>query len=130
MDRTLMNQQHPIRVLIVGNHDLLRESLSNLMSIQPDMELVGTVLTNRDAIEQAVHLKPDVALIDLSISEMESLIPIQHFHQAFPHIPIIATSGFPRRNLVENMINAGVKRFIKRGDAAISIVSAIREVCQ
>ncbi len=125
-----MNPQPPIRVLIVGNHDFLRESLSNLMSIQPDMELVGTVLSNRDAIEQAVHLKPDVALIDLSISEMESLTPIQHFHQAFPDIPIIATSGFPRRNLVENMIDAGVKRYIKRGDTAVSIVNAIREVCQ
>ena len=125
-----MNQQHSIRVLIVGNHDLLRESLSNLMSIQPDMELVGTVLTNREAMEHAVHLKPDVALIDLSISEMESLIPIQHFHQIFPHTPIIATSGFPRRELIENMINAGVKRYIKRGETALSIVNAIREVCQ
>ncbi len=125
-----MNQPHTIRVLIVGNHDLLRESLSNLMSIQPDMELVGTVLTNRDAIEHAVHLKPDVALIDLSILEMESLVPIQHFHRAFPHIPIIATSGFPRKELIKNMIDAGVKRYIKRGETALSIVNAIREVCQ
>lgn len=124
------NQLSLITVLFVGSHDLLRESLANLMSIQTDMELAGTVFTKHEVIEQAAHIELDVILIDLSISEMESLTPVQQIHHAYPHIHIIAMSGFPRKALVDNMMKAGVERFIKRGDSAQSIVNAIRDVCQ
>jgi len=124
------NQLSLITVLLVGTHDLLRDSLANLVSIQADMELAGTVFTNHEVIERAAFLQPDVILIDLSISDMENLGPIQKIHQANPHIHIIAMSGFPRKALVDNMMKAGVERFIKRGDSSQSIVNAIRDVCQ
>ena len=126
----MSHQAKPINVLIIGNHDLLHESLSNLMSMQRDITLTGTVVSNRETIEQVAYLQPDVILIDLSIAEVESLRPIQQIHQAYPHIHIIAMSGFPRRELIDRMMQAGVKRYIKRGDSALSIVKAIRDVCQ
>ena len=124
------NQTSLISVLFAGSHDLLRESLANLMSIQADMNLIGTALTNHEVVDQAAVLQPDVILIDLSIAEMESLNPIEKIHQAYPQMHIIAMSGFPRKELVDKMLEAGVQRYIKRGDSAQSIVNAIRDVCQ
>ena len=124
------NQTSLISVLFAGSHDLLRESLANLMLIQTDMKLVGNVTTNRNVVEQAAILQPDVILIDLSIAEMESLTPIEKIHQAYPDMHIIAMSGFPRKELVDKMLEAGVQRYIKRGDSAQSIVKAIRDVCR
>lgn len=126
----LTNQQASINVLFVGSHDRLRASLANLMSIQADMKLIGTVFSPHEAVDQVTKLNPDVILMDLSIAEMENLSPIRKVHRAYPNTHIIAMSGFPRKELVDNMMNAGVKRYIKRGDSAHAIVNAIRDVCR
>ncbi len=124
------NKSSLITVIFVGSHDHFRESLADLISIQTDMELVDTVSTHREITDQVSARQPDVILIDLSISEMESLLPIQKIQQASPCTHIIAMSGFPRKELIDNMMQSGVKRYIKRGDSALSIVDAIRDVCQ
>ena len=119
-----------ITVIFVGSHDHFRESLADLISIQTDMALVDTLSTHQEIAAQVAERHPDVILIDLSISEMESLTPIQQIQQSSPQTHIIAMSGFPRKELIDNMMQAGVKRYIKRGDSALSIVDAIRDVCQ
>lgn len=124
----LSNKQERITVLVIGTHDLFRRSFENLISIQSDMELFGTVVSSEEAMDKESNLPPSVILIDLSITEMESLTPIQNIHKKFPQIPIIATSGFPTHELVEKMMKSGVKKYIKRGDSAHSIVDAIREL--
>lgn len=85
------------------------------------MELIGTV-----GSVQQLPLQPDVILIDLSITEMESLTTIRQIQQTHPHTPIVAMSGFPTNEAIEQMIDAGVKRFIKRGEPASTIVDAVR----
>ena len=117
-----------ITVLIIGTHDLFHKSLEYLMSMESDIDLVGSRVTVEDLTEKSLEMNPDVILIDLTIAETESLAPIKTIHTAFPNTSLIAMSGFPTNEQVDTLIQNGVTKFIKRGDSAQGIVSAIREV--
>jgi DNA-binding NarL/FixJ family response regulator len=70
-----------IRVLAVDDHPLVREGIAGLITIQPDMTLVGEASTGREAIQQFRTHHPDVTLMDLQMPDMngiDALIAIRH----------------------------------------------------
>ncbi|MEI9812180.1 MAG: response regulator transcription factor [Acidobacteriota bacterium] len=59
-------QNKKIRVLLADDHAILRKGVRLLLNSQPDMEVVGEAKTGREAIREAVELKPDIVVMDVS----------------------------------------------------------------
>ena len=70
-----------VRVLLADDHDILRQGLKLLLETQQDIKVVGEARTGREAIEFTSHLKPDVAIIDISMAEMDGFEACQHIRQ-------------------------------------------------
>src|SRR5579875_2707097 len=62
-----------IRVVLADDHDILRQGLKMLLSLQPEIELVGEARTGREAVEQTLQLHPDVVVLDISMPDMDGL---------------------------------------------------------
>ena len=75
-DQTSATQ--PIHVLLADDHDILRQGLKLLLSLQQEMQVVGEARTGREAVEMACNLKPDVVVMDISMAEMDGLEACQH----------------------------------------------------
>jgi len=63
----------PIRVLLADDHDILRQGLKLLLSLQQDIQVVGEARTGREAIEMVQQLQPDVVVMDISMADMDGL---------------------------------------------------------
>ncbi|MGH2507027.1 MAG: response regulator transcription factor, partial [Ktedonobacteraceae bacterium] len=62
-----------IHVLLADDHDILRQGLKMLLSLQPEIEVVGEARTGREAVEQTLALHPDVVVLDISMPDMDGL---------------------------------------------------------
>jgi len=121
-----MQQIQPIRVLIVDDHDMLREGLTTFLGAYPDLELVGEASSGAESIRQCQELKPDVVLMDLIMPEMGGVAAIQVIHQAQPNIRIIALSSFGDDDLIRAAMQAGATSYLLKNVSANHLAGAIR----
>ena len=86
-----------ISVLIVDDHDMVREGLIAFLRAYPDLHLVGDAAGGEEALQLCRERRPDVVLMDLVMPEMDGVAAIRAIHQELPQIHIIALSSFGDR---------------------------------
>ena len=89
-----MNATHPIRVLIVDDHAMVRKGLISFLKNKPELELVGEACDGREAIEYCEQLQPDVILMDLIMPELGGVAATHTIHQRWPRVQVIALTSF------------------------------------
>jgi DNA-binding NarL/FixJ family response regulator len=76
---------HPIRVVLVEDHDLAREALTALLNAQPDIDVVSDVATVAEAVDQITTLAPRVAVIDAQLTDGSGIALCQRIQAISPH---------------------------------------------
>ena len=117
-----------IRVLAVDDHPLLREGIGALIAAEPDMELVGSCSTGREAIQQFRTLRPDVTLMDLQMPEMNGLDAIIAIRGEFPDARIIVLTTFAGDVQALRAIKAGAAGYVLKEGVHKDLLDMIRSV--
>lgn len=115
-----------LRVMLVDDHIVLREALSNMLSLYPDIEVVGEAADGEKAVHLARELNPDVILMDISMPVMDGLAATRIIHSELPHIRIIGLSMYDEDAQAEAMLNAGASAYRSKGSDTTSLLLAIR----
>ena len=116
----------PIRVLIVDDHDMLREGLVSFLKAFPDLELVGEAANGSEAVRMCLEKSPDVVLMDLLMPEMDGVSAIQVIHKNQPEIHIIALSSFGEEKQVKEAMRTGATSYLIKNISATRLAEAIR----
>ena len=122
----MMIDSNPIKVLIVDDHDMLREGLASFLRAFPDLKMVGEASNGNEAIRLCRELKPDVVLIDLIMPEVDGTTAIRIIHEENPEIHIIALSSFSDDKLVKKALRAGATGYLLKNVMASRLADAIR----
>lgn len=120
-----MNDQKPIRVMIVDDHGMVRKGLMAFLTNRPDIVVIGEARDGREAISLCQQLQPDVILMDLLMPEMDGVDAIRNIHQQWPQIQIIALTSFQEKELVQNAIRAGAIGYLLKNITGDELVEAI-----
>lgn len=107
-----MSELNRIRVLIVDDHDMLREGLASFIRAFPDLIMVGDAAGGSEAIRMCRELQPDVVLMDLMMPEIDGITVVETIHRELPAIRFIALSSFSEDKLVKAAFRAGVTGFL------------------
>ena len=121
-----MTNLDPIRILIVDDHDMLRQGLAAFIRTFADLELVGDTSSGIEAIQLCQELKPDVVLMDLVMPEMDGVTTIREIHRSQPEIQIIALSSFSEEKLVKAAFQVGATSYILKNVSPEELAKAIR----
>lgn len=122
-----MISQPNIRVIIVDDHDMLRQGLAIYISMFADLELVGQAANGEEAIQLCREVKPDVVLMDLVMPVMDGVTAVTHILRENPNIQIIVLSGFDQDDvLIRSALQAGATSYLLKNVVAQELAEAIR----
>lgn len=115
-----------IRVLVVDDHDLLREGVSACLSSFDDLEVVGEAPNGEGAVEVAAELHPDVIVIDLVMPGIGGTEAIRQLRSDHPNVGIVALSSFSEGARVREAVDAGANSYLVKSVEAASLAQAVR----
>ena len=120
----------PIRVLVVDDHEIVRQGICSLLSEIDDIEVVAEAGDGRQAIDLAIDLKPDVILMDLIMPEMDGIEAIRYISTRLPEARVLVVTSYSGANEVFPAIKAGALGFLLKDTKPMVLVEAIRQVHQ
>jgi NarL family two-component system response regulator LiaR len=119
-----------IKILVVDDHPLIRDSLRTLLSTEPDMEVVGEAVDGVEAVEKTNALNPDLILMDLVMPKKDGLQAIFEIKQQHPDISILVLTSFSDEDKVFPAIRAGALGYLLKDASPEELLKAIHDVCK
>ena len=113
------------RILIVDDHDAIRRGVRQLLETEPYYQVVGEAANGREGLELARQVRPDIAILDYSIPELNGLDLSHTLKREFPRIEILLYTMHDREEIIMNVLRAGVRGFVLKSDTEQHLVAAL-----
>ena len=120
-------QTGKIRILAVDHNPLLREGLSVLIGLQPDLELVGVAASAAEAVQAFIQHKPDVILMDLDLPSGAGITAIQQIIKIDPAVCVLGLLTYEWDESCAQALQAGARKCITKDRLNEDLVSLIRD---
>lgn len=117
-----------ISVFLADDHRVLRDGLRVLLESQKDIRVVGEAENGNKAIEGILQLKPDVAVMDITMPELNGIEAAQVVHESLPETGIVILSIHSDLEHIFRALQAGAQGYILKESAGSEVVSAVRAV--
>ncbi|MDP9089087.1 MAG: response regulator transcription factor [Pseudomonadota bacterium] len=117
-----------IRVLLVEDHRMVREALSEVLKQEPEIDVVGEAGDAREALKQATALQPDVVVLDIRLPDINGIEVAARLRDAGINAKIVALTAFADKRFVTAMLLAGASAYVTKSAAGTELVRAIRAV--
>jgi two-component system invasion response regulator UvrY len=118
----------PIRIILVDDHKLARESWSLLLDYDPRFSVIKECENGPDAIQEVSRLKPDILLVDINMYPLNGFEVTQKVLEADPSMKIIGISVNNQPSYANKMMEIGARGFVTKGSPFEEITHAIVEV--
>ena len=115
-------------VFVADDHAILRDGLATLLAAQPDMEVVGTAANGREAIAEVIRLAPRVAIIDISMPELDGIEAARQILAVNHDIHVMILSMHAGAQHVFHALEAGARGYLLKESASREVIEAVRIV--
>jgi two-component system response regulator NreC len=119
-----------IRVLICDDHALFREGVKIILASHPEFEVVGEAEDGGEAVERALRLNPDVALMDISMPVLKGFDATRRIKKALPGVKVLVLTVYDDEDLVARCLDAGASGYILKDSPPAQLTYAIQAVHQ
>lgn len=118
------------RLLIIDDHEMVREGLKAMLVTEPDFEIVGGAANARQALEMVEQVHPDVVLLDVRLPDVSGVEVCRTLSERFPDIGVIMLTTFTDEQIVAQCIQAGARGFIIKDIERFDLKRSIRAVAR
>jgi DNA-binding NarL/FixJ family response regulator len=118
----------PRSVLIVDDHPIVRQGLSQLINAEDDLEVSGNAATVEEALQSLGDSDPDVVIVDLSLAHSDGLELVKEIRKEARHLPVLVLSMHDENMYAERLLSAGANGYIMKEAAADQLLIALRRV--
>ncbi len=116
------------RVLIADDDDLMRAGLVELLSGEPEIEIVGEASTGREAVERARRLDPDVVLMDVRMPDLDGIEATRELTRAVPRAKVLILTTFEQDDYVFGALRAGASGFLLKRARPEELIAAVHTI--
>jgi DNA-binding NarL/FixJ family response regulator len=116
------------RVLIVDDHPIFRDGISQLINNQPDLQVCGAACSAAQALTSVAELKPDMLIVDISINGTNGIELIKSIRAQYPALPALMLSSHDENLYAERALRAGARGYIMKAAPPETVVEAVRRV--
>jgi DNA-binding NarL/FixJ family response regulator len=115
-------------ILIVDDHPIVRQGLAELINHEDDLLVCGQAEDAHQAMKAVKELKPDMAIVDISLKETSGMELIKDLKTQYPNLPVLALSMHDESLYAERALRAGAKGYIMKAVATEKVITAIRKI--
>jgi DNA-binding NarL/FixJ family response regulator len=114
-----------LRFLLADDHPVVRRGLRTLLEQQPEWQVVAEAGTGREAVEQASTLRPDLAILDISMPTLNGLEATRQILKTLPQTKILILTVHDSDSLIDQILSAGARGYLLKSDAGKELVTAV-----
>lgn len=118
----------PLRLLVADDHEIVRKGLRSLLEAQPGWQVVSEARDGREAAAQAKELKPDVAVVDISMPTLNGLEATRQMIKVDPQIKVLILTMHDTDPLIREVLDAGARGYVLKSDASRDLVTAVEAI--
>lgn len=115
-----------IRVLLVDDHAVVRHGLKQLLTTDPEIEVVGMAADGREAVELVRHHRPDVVLMDLAMPGLDGIAATRAIHGEHPDVHVVVLTSFGDETRILDALDAGAQGYLLKHTEPDALIEAVR----
>jgi DNA-binding NarL/FixJ family response regulator len=119
-----------VRILVADDHDVMRRGLRDMLAEHKGWEVCAEARNGRDALDLAVQLRPDVAVLDISMPMLSGLGAARQIRKQCPDTQVLIFTNFQSSQLREEALRAGAQGYILKSDASRHLIEAVEAIAR
>jgi two-component system sensor histidine kinase UhpB len=117
-----------MRILVADDHDIIRRGVRSLLEGQPDFSICGEAVNGREAIEQALQLKPDAIIMDLSMPQVNGFEATREICRLLPEVQVIILSQHDSTQVLREALNSGARGYVTKSSMDGGLIAALQKL--
>lgn len=117
-----------MRVLIVDDDALIRDSLKMLLEMEEDFQVVGLAANGQEALELCQRVLPDLVLMDIRMPVMDGVVGTKRLKALYPQVRVVILTTFRDEEYIKEALKNGAEGYILKSQPADSIIESLRAV--
>jgi DNA-binding NarL/FixJ family response regulator len=117
-----------IRVVLVDDHEIVRRGISELLTAEPDIEVVGEASTAQEATGRIIALRPDVVLLDVRLPDGSGIDVCREVRSAHPEIRCLMLTAYDDEEAMASAVVAGASGYVLKDIRGVGLLDSIRRV--
>ena len=119
-----------LRILIADDHALVRRGARSVLDSRQGWKVVGEAENGREAIRKAIDLKPDVALVDIGMPDLDGIEVARQIRDAVPDTKVLVLTMHESDQMVRRALDAGASGYLLKSDLTDSLRQAVKAVAE
>jgi len=119
-----------LRILVADDHGLMRRGTRVLLEAQHGWKVVGEAANGREAVEKAIELKPDVAILDISMPDLDGVQVTRQIREAVPDTKVLVLTMHESDQMVQRALDAGARGYVLKSDLPEALPKAVKAVLE
>jgi DNA-binding NarL/FixJ family response regulator len=119
-----------LRILVADDHGLVRRGARAVLHSRRGWRVVGEAANGREAVEKAIELKPDVAIVDISMPELDGVEVARQMREAVPDTKVLVLTMHESDQMVRRAMDAGACGYLLKSDLTDSLAKAVKAVSE
>ncbi|UFR06265.1 response regulator transcription factor [Streptomyces sp. Go40/10] len=127
-EREQAGPDHPIRVFLLDDHEVVRRGVRDLLDDEPDITVTGEAATVAQALARVPALRPDVAVLDVRLPDGDGVTACRELRSHLPELACLMLTSFDDEEALLDSIMAGASGYVLKQIQGSGLVSAVRTV--
>ncbi len=119
--------ERAVRILIADDHELVRQGMRTILASEPAWTVCGEAATGRQALSQALELRPDIMILDVGLPEMNGLEVTRRVKGVMP-VAVLIVTVHDSEEVVQGALDAGASGYMLKAEAGRTLIEAVRSI--
>ena len=123
-------ERKQLTVLIADDHPVVREGLTAIIQLQPDLRVIAEASNGRDAVEKFFSYRPDIALLDLRMPLMSGVEAVEAIYEKEPRARLAILTSYESEEEIYRALRAGAQGYVLKDAPAADLIACIRAMSE
>lgn len=124
----MTKNKNTLRIVVADDHELVRRGIRDLLQAQRDWKVVGEAIGGRDAIQIVKKMKPDIAIVDITMPDMDGLEVTRRIRDVARETQILILTMHESDQMVRRVLEMGARGYVLKSDMAAHLVQAVKDL--